>query len=121
MGAFLEEERARQTAFKSASRYLLDRACADGIYRGKPRPFCLPEDCSEENLYAEIRQKALDYFAACGIKWHDGHQGKSSNHLCDSQVCCVNFLLPFADKSGYSGRSSSSGISPSPDRPTHRG
>jgi hypothetical protein len=32
------------------------------------------------------------------IKWHDGQGRKPSNHLCDSQVCCVNFLFPFADK-----------------------
>ncbi len=32
------------------------------------------------------------------IKWHDGQNGKCSNHMCDSQVCCVNFLFPFADQ-----------------------
>ena len=29
---------------------------------------------------------------------HDGQDGKPSNHMCDSQVCCANFLFPFADK-----------------------
>jgi hypothetical protein len=38
------------------------------------------------------------YFAAQSIKWHDGRNGKPSNHLCDSQVCCVNFLFPFANR-----------------------
>jgi hypothetical protein len=40
----------------------------------------------------------MDYFACYGIRWHDGVDGKPSNHLCSSQVCCVNFLFPFADK-----------------------
>jgi hypothetical protein len=33
-----------------------------------------------------------------GIKWHDGINGKPSNHLCDSMVCGVNFLFPFYDQ-----------------------
>ena len=35
------------------------------------------------------------YFARNQVKWHDGQGGNPSNHLCDSQVCCVNFLFPF--------------------------
>ena len=49
-------------------------------------------------MFPEIRQAALAYFASHGIKWHDGQNGKPSNHLCDSQVCCVNFLFAFSDK-----------------------
>jgi len=71
---------------------------ADGVYKGKPRSFCLPLDCAEENLFSDIRRTAPAYFATHSIKWHDGQSGKPSNHLCDSQVCCVNFLFPFADK-----------------------
>ncbi|RPI07635.1 MAG: hypothetical protein EHM71_10125 [Zetaproteobacteria bacterium] len=55
-------------------------------------------DHAEENLFPEIRQAALAYFKAHGIQWHDGHDGKPSNHLCDSQVCCVNLLFPFAHR-----------------------
>jgi hypothetical protein len=33
-----------------------------------------------------------------GIKWHDGKNGKPSNHLCDAQVCGVNVLFSFADQ-----------------------
>lgn len=98
MGKFLESEKSRQTKFKANSPYFSEAACADGVYKGKPRPFCLPLDYAEENLFPEIRQTAPAYFAAHGIKWHDGRNGKPSNHLCDSQVCCVNFLFPFAQK-----------------------
>lgn len=98
MGRFLEAERLRQAEFKASSPFFSEAARADGVYKGKPRSFCLPLSCAEENLYPDIRQTAPAYFAAYSIKWHDGQNGKPSNHLCDSQVCCVNFLFPFADK-----------------------
>lgn len=98
MGKFLESEKLSQTKFKVNSPYFTELARADGVYKGKPWPFCLPLYCAEENLFLVIRQTALSYFAANGIKWHDGLNGKPSNHLCDSQVCCVNFLFSFAKK-----------------------
>jgi hypothetical protein len=78
--------------------YFSDAARGDGIYKDHLYPFCLPRDHAEENLLPEIRQTMLAYFARNEIKWHDGQAGKPSNHLCDSQVCCANFLFPFADK-----------------------
>ena len=98
MGRFLESEKIRQAEFKASSPYFSSAARYDGVYRNKMRPFCLPAEDAEQNLFPEIRKSALDYFAAHEIKWHDGQNGKPSNHLCDSQVCCVNFLFPFADK-----------------------
>lgn len=98
MGNFLESEKPKQADFKTTSLYFSDSARADGVYKGKPRPFCLPLDFSEQNLFPEIRETALSHFEKHQIKWHDGQNGKPSNHLCDSQVCCVNFLFPFADK-----------------------
>lgn len=100
MGKFLESEKLRQAEFKASSSYFSNAARADGIYKGRPRPFCLPLGHAEENLLPEIRETALIYFASQGIKWHDGRNSKPSNHLCDSQVCCVNFLFPFANKPG---------------------
>ncbi len=98
MRKFLEIEKLHQARLKASSPYFSDLARADGVYKGKLRPFCLPLEYAEENLFPEIRQAALAYFASQGIKWHDGHNGNPSNHLCDSQVCCVNFLFAFADK-----------------------
>lgn len=98
MGGFLEGEKPKQTKFKSTSPYFSDLARSEGVYKGKPRPFCVPIEFAEQNLFSEIRESALSHFAEHSIKWHDGQNGKSSNHLCDSQVCCVNFLFPFADK-----------------------
>jgi hypothetical protein len=98
MGKFLESEKPQQAKFKTSSPYFSDAARADGIYKGKARPFCLPQEYAEENLFPGIRQSAPAYFASQRIKWHDGQNGKPSNHLCDSQVCCINFLFPFANQ-----------------------
>jgi hypothetical protein len=98
MGHFLESEKQQQVQFKLNSSSFSDTARADGVYRGKARLFCLPREHADENLFTDIRYSTLDYFASHRIKWHDGQDGKPSNHLCDSQVCCVNFLLPFADQ-----------------------
>ena len=98
MGRFLESEKRRLTKFKTTSAYFSLAARVDGIYKGKPRPFCLPLACAEENLFASIRSACTAYFAQYQIKWHDGRDRRPSVHLCDSQVCCVNFLYPFADK-----------------------
>jgi len=98
MGKFLEAEKRRIASFKATSPYFSSEAHADGVYRGKPRPFCLPRACAGENLFPEIRQSIPAYFANQEIKWHDGQGGNPSNHLCGSQVCCANFLFPFADK-----------------------
>lgn len=100
MGQFLEKERVRQADFKVSSPYFTESAKVEGIYRKRLRPFCLPLEHAEENLFSKIRRAALNYFAQPDfygqkIKWHDGQNDKPSNHLCSSQVCCVNFLFPF--------------------------
>lgn len=98
MGGFLEGQKPKQTEFKIVSAYFSDAARLEGVYKGKPRPFCVPIEFAEQNLFPEIRETALSHFEKHHIKWHDGQNGKPSNHLCDSQVCCVNFLFPFANK-----------------------
>lgn len=96
MGKFLEAEKAKQIAFKN--RHIFFSTTDSGMYRNKPREFCVPQAVAEENLYAGIRNAAIHYFRSKRIKWHQGHNDKPSNHQCDSQVCCVNFLFPFANK-----------------------
>ena len=98
MGGFLQDEKLKQAQFKSVSSYFSDAARLEGVYKELPRAHCLPVEFAEQNLLPEIREAALAYFARHGIKWHDGLNGRPSNHLCDSQVCCVNFLFPFSDK-----------------------
>jgi hypothetical protein len=98
MGRFLESEKPKQARFKANSPDISDAAKVVGFYRGHPYPFCLPQEYAGENLFSEIQQPIKAYFAKYDIKWHDGHVGNPSNHLCDSQVCCANFLFPFFDK-----------------------
>ena len=68
MGKFLESEKSRQASFKETSQYFSNEARADGIYKGKLRSFCLPRDHAEQNLFPEIRQTALAYFASQSIR-----------------------------------------------------
>ncbi len=98
MGKFLESEKPKQVHFKHTSATISEQARAEGLFKGKPRPFCLPPEFAEENLYPPIRQAALAFFASHNIGWHQGKTGKPSNHLCSSQVAGVNFLFPFTDK-----------------------
>jgi hypothetical protein len=98
MSKFLESEKPHQSAFKQSSPTFTPEARQPGFYKTKDRPHCIPLQHAEQNLFPGIRESALQHFAKHEIKWHDGQNGKSSNHMCDSQVCCVNFLFPFADQ-----------------------
>ena len=75
-------------------------AQANGSYRGKPRPFCLADDYSAENLFVRIKEDAIQYFLNRRIPWHDGLKERRlpSNHLCCSQSCCINFLFPLVKR-----------------------
>jgi len=104
MAKFREEEKIRQESFrKTYLQYFTTLSQENGAYKNVSRTFALPEKCAEENLFEEIREPALQFFKEKAIKWHDGkkygeREYKPSNHLCDSQVSCVNFLFPFSDK-----------------------
>lgn len=98
MGKFLETEKIKQISFKNTSISISQTAKEDGVFRGKPRPFCLPQGLSVENLFPPIRKAAIDYFSNHRIHWHQGIMEMPSNHLCDSMVCGVNFLFPFGEQ-----------------------
>lgn len=92
---FRDSEKQRYEALKPS--LFSEGAQRHGKYRGKPRPFCLADECSSENLFKTIRGPAIHYFGKRNIRWHDGLVRRTlpSNHLCCSQSCCVNFLYPF--------------------------
>ncbi len=98
MSKFKKEEKPKQVEFKQNAPYFSDAARVDGFYKKLSYPFCLPREYSLENLYPKIRRPIQDYFTQYEIKWHDSIDRGPSNHLCDSMVCCANFLFPFADK-----------------------
>jgi hypothetical protein len=98
MATFKAQEIQRHTQYKQASPHFSLLARADGIFAKKLRNFCLSQHLSEENLYSGFRNAALAYFKNAEITWHQAINGKPTNHLCSSQVCCVNFLYAFADQ-----------------------
>ncbi len=51
MGLFLESEKVQQAKFKASSPTFSDGARADGLYKTKFRPYCLPREYSAENLF----------------------------------------------------------------------
>jgi hypothetical protein len=98
MGQFLQSEKKRAIEWKRTSNGVSQDARSDGTYEGRVYPFCLADGFASENLYSRVRKGALAFFEAKHIAWHgdDECSDLPSNHLCDSQVCCVNFLFPFS-------------------------
>jgi len=97
MPGFFDQEKVRQVALKPA--FFSPAACEHGVYDavrtpGTRYPFCLHEHHAAENLLPALRDDAISYATSRGIPWHGGHGGQPSNHLCSSQVACVNTLFP---------------------------
>jgi hypothetical protein len=97
--SFVDDERARATAWKSRTDTLPEDAKRPAPYIGKDGEpgsklydFCLPIEFAEYNLLPEVRADALGLFAELGIPWHATVSGGPSNHLLSSQVQCVNAL-----------------------------
>lgn len=96
---FRDAEKARYETIKAE--LFSSVACSPGSYNGIPRPFCLADGHSAENLHESLREDAIVYFRDRRIPWHDGwadSEGRGgalpSNHLCCSQSACVNTLWP---------------------------
>lgn len=103
--SFLAVEKKRQAAAKKNPALFGPAALPYGRYSSPTLkhpdppsyPFCLPIEVAAENLFAPVRDQIMR-FGEKGIPWHKGLNGGPTSHLCSSQVCCVNFLAPFADK-----------------------
>ena len=82
---FAADEHAAQTGYYSAHFSAHDKH--------RERPFELGGDHRLYSLQPQIRATTEKIFKALGIQLHTfiGH-GRSS------QACCLNFILPFADK-----------------------
>jgi hypothetical protein len=92
---FGQEARLAQIGWKHRTATLRASARRKGLYREHYYDFCLPREHARRNLLPDARD-ALAYFEAAHIPWHDSVDGGPSNHLCDSQVQCVNALMPLA-------------------------
>jgi hypothetical protein len=98
MSGYITRENDHLAGFKASWSGLSEAARAAGFCRGHAYPFCVPADCAEENLFEGVRAGVLAYFDCHRIKWHMGQDRRPSNHLRSSQICCVNFLEPFATR-----------------------
>lgn len=93
---FLTSEKNRQSEWKLNTKFLSRDAKKKGYYKGKLYPWALPVESAAENLQSPIRDRAIEYFKRNRIIWHIAAQMNSpTNHLCSSQVMCVNCLFPF--------------------------
>ena len=96
---FLDREKERQA--KIRRKLFSPVAQIQGQIRGSTREFALNESQAHENLQKDLRDAALVYFKERDIPWHmathDSETGEAlpTNHLCSSQVNCVNSLWPF--------------------------
>lgn len=86
-----ERCRFSSTEHAAQTRYYEDRF--SGLMRHRERPFQLSGDHRLHGLQPSIRSVTQEIFKALKIQFHTyvGH-GRSS------QACCLNFLMPFADK-----------------------
>lgn len=82
---FAKDEHAAQIAY-------FNEHYAD-VAKHKKRPFQLAHDDRSQSLLPAVRAQAIQVFKDLNIQFHTyiGH-GRSS------QACCINFLMPFADK-----------------------
>ncbi len=96
---FLAAEKKHQLVWKLTTKTLPREAKVPGLYFSRLFPFCLPIEHADHNLYQEIRDEALATFERLNILWHTSAlPNLPSNHLCSSQVFCVNALFPFAHR-----------------------
>jgi hypothetical protein len=95
-------ERAAQARWKddlAPAAELSPAARARGTWRGIARGYFLPAACAHENLWSEVREELLAFFARHDIAWHDEDAKEygprerpgPSPHLLDSQVSALNF------------------------------
>lgn len=83
--AFGARQREQQAAYFSAE-------FPDAIgYRGSA--YRVPPEQAAFNLAPSIRESARAYFERYGITWH-----LHANHALSSQICCLNFLMPLAER-----------------------
>ena len=93
---FLSVEKKRQLQWKLTTKSLPREAKVPGLFGSRMYAFCLPLEHAGLNLYAEIREEAIELFRRLDIVWHTSAlPGLPTNHLCSSQVFCVNSLAPF--------------------------
>jgi hypothetical protein len=86
MSIYREEQ--REKAIKLRDEIFKDPG--DGLFKGKKRDFVLNDPVL--NLWAGIRDDAVEYFKNNDIAWWQGAEKEPTGHLLSSQVSCLNHL-----------------------------
>jgi len=89
--SYIEDQRKRAVS----QRDQIFRDPGDGVYRDKKREFVLKDP--KLNLWAGIREDAIDYFKRNEIVWWSGSD-IPPGHLLSSQIACVNHLFPLRQR-----------------------
>jgi len=85
--SYREDQRRKATAMRDA----LFRDPGDGLFSKKEREFVLQD--ATLNLWAGIRDDAIEYFKENSIAWWMGDENtEPTGHLLSSQVACLNYL-----------------------------
>jgi hypothetical protein len=92
---FIPDQRRQQIEFRRISASFSQAAKANGFVGNHQYDFVIPREQRYENLEPCIREQAIDYFSQNKIEWH-----RMCHHLLSSQICCVNFLMPFGRSPG---------------------
>jgi hypothetical protein len=83
--SYKEIQRSKAIQFRNT----LFTDLGQGIYRGECREFVLKD--SKLNLWAGIREDAIDYYARNKISWWESGSAPTG-HLLSSQIACLNHL-----------------------------
>lgn len=90
---FVSEQRALQMEFRQRSDTFTDGGKLPGRIGKLNYPFAIDPTLWIENLYPPIRDECDAYFKTAEITWH-----RMRSHLLSSQICCLNFLMPFSTR-----------------------
>ena len=86
MSIYREEQRKKAIELRDE----IFKDPGDGMFRGKKRDFVLNDPIL--NLWAGIRDDAVEYFKKNDIPWWYGAEEEPTGHLLSSQVSCLNHL-----------------------------
>ena len=89
--SYARTERQRQVALRSENDRYPKSGSKPGLIGARLYDVILPD--WTENIYEPIRASSMDYFLRRKISWH-----RMRGHVLSSQICCLNFLMPFATR-----------------------
>jgi hypothetical protein len=90
--SFASEQADIQMEFRQRSNTFTEAGKLPGRIGARTYPFAIDPALWDQNLYPPIREECKSYFGN-DITWH-----RMRNHLLSSQICCLNFLMPFATR-----------------------